>query len=593
LRATGFLVRNYKMLSREQWLEDTVKHTSQAFLGVTMGCAKCHDHMYDPISQEEYFQMRALFEPHQVRIDRVPGQADIKLAGLARTFDTATNQVTYFYIRGDERTPDTNRIIPPGVPKALAGNFQFAAQPVSLPREAFAPDQREFVYNDLIRAAEESVQKQEQEFTKLKNTNATAAAALTEAAIKFTLEKAKRDCLVALLKVERMEDSGTGSGAEWEQAAREAHRLQRLVEHREAELKLHQSSMSAQAAEAGLKAAELAEGNQPNKPETEKSRKALEAARKKLEEAQTAYLKTSDAEREVLSTAYKPRTVPSYPKESTGRRLAFAQWLTNSANPLTARVAVNHIWLRHFGRGIVPTPNDFGANGGKPSHPELLDHLAAEFMRSGWSMKKLHRLIVTSSTYKSASTPDAYNAEKDPDNIYLWRMPSRRMEAEVIRDNLLHLGGSLDLTMGGPEIDHKEGLISKRRSIYLRQAAEKEVEFLKIFDGPEVTECYQRRSSVMPQQALALANSKLALGQARQLTSRLAGKEEVSDDVFIEGLFRRVLCRSPRADELELCLTFLKSGSAGDNLQTISSPARRRENLALVLLNHNDFLTVR
>src|SRR5207245_9235159 len=108
-----------------------------------------------------------------------------------------------------------------------------------------------------------------------------------------------------------------------------------------------------------------------------------------------------------------------------------------------------------------------------------------------------------------------------PDNIYLWRMPSRRMEAEVVRDNLLYISGDLDATMGGPDIDHKLGLTSKRRSLHLRIAAEKEVEFLKIFDGPSVTECYERRPSLMPQQALALANSELVLRQARSLARKL------------------------------------------------------------------------
>ena len=120
-------------------------------------------------------------------------------------------------------------------------------------------------------------------------------------------------------------------------------------------------------------------------------------------------------------------------------------------------------------------------------------------------MKRIHRLIVTSSTYRMASTPDERNAKIDPDNTFLWRMNSRRMEAEVVRDNLLYVAGDLDLTMGGPDIDHMLGMKSKRRSIYLRQAAEKEVEFLKIFDGPAVTECYVRRPTVVPQQALAMA----------------------------------------------------------------------------------------
>src|SRR5205814_2303810 len=137
---------------------------------------------------------------------------------------------------------------------------------------------------------------------------------------------------------------------------------------------------------------------------------------------------------------------------------------------LTARVAMNHIWMRHFGQAIVTTPSNFGLNGRAPTHPQLLDWLASEFMAQNWSMKAMHRLIVTSSTYRMASTFDKADAKVDPENVYLWRMPSRRMEAEVVRDNLLYVGGNLDATVGGPELPPGQTLTSKRRSIYIRNA---------------------------------------------------------------------------------------------------------------------------
>ncbi|HKQ37044.1 MAG TPA: DUF1549 domain-containing protein, partial [Verrucomicrobiae bacterium] len=158
VRATGFLARNYKMLSREQWLEDTIKHTSQAFLGVTVGCAKCHDHMTDPITQEEYYRLRSVFEPHQVRTDHVPGETDLMKAGLVRVYDTDTNALTFFYNRGDERKPDTNRVMRPGVPAALnRGSTDLSIEPIPLSYFVANPDRRDFVIRDTIAVSERAI----------------------------------------------------------------------------------------------------------------------------------------------------------------------------------------------------------------------------------------------------------------------------------------------------------------------------------------------------------------------------------------------------------------------------------------------------
>jgi hypothetical protein len=180
------------------------------------------------------------------------------------------------------------------------------------------------------------------------------------------------------------------------------------------------------------------------------------------------------------------------------------------------------------------------------------------------------------------------------------------MEAEVIRDSLLYVSGNLDQTMSGPDIDNNLGLKSKRRSIYLRTAAEKEVEFLKIFDGAAVTECYQRRPSVMPQQALALANSELALAGAHLLAGKITSAVAEDNVQFVTRAFAQVLAREPTEPELRACLDFLQTKSektkpAGESalatvkLETGGShgPVRTRENLILVLFNHNDFVAVR
>jgi len=626
LRATGFLVRNFKLLSREAWLEDTVKHTSQAFLGVTMGCAKCHNHMFDPISQKEYYQMRAVFEPHQVRTDHLPGQPDTTKDGLVRVYDTETNGPTYFFIRGDERRPDTNQIMSPGVPRLLGGSLK--VEPLQLPHFASLPDKREFVIRDTITESEKLVAEARQKLAQLKNDVTTKPDQLKEQELNVSSAEMRHTALLATLRVERLEDDGRKGSEDWKRSAIEATSAQRQLEATEARLKLHQAQ-SAQAAanikaDEAAKAVESAEQN-TDQALTEKERADKIVARKKAAEKATkdveaATKKTAEAEKTLASaekelaaeptTAYKSRPIEKFPAISTGRRLAFARWIANRENPLTARVAMNHIWLRHFGQALVPSVTDFGANGRAPTNPQLLDWLAAEFMAQNWSMKKMHRLMVTSSAYRMASTPDETNAKIDPDNVYLWRMNSRRMEAEVVRDNVLYVSGQLDPATGGPEVDHKKGLESTRRSVYLRIAAEKEVEFLKIFDSPNVTECYERKPSVMPQQSLALANSRLTLDKSRLLARALAGETANDERKFVTSAFLRILSRHPTQAEVDLCVDFLQKDASrsltqSQSQQTIEDKSserdavrvdpvvRARENLVLVLFNHNDFVTIR
>jgi hypothetical protein len=248
----------------------------------------------------------------------------------------------------------------------------------------------------------------------------------------------------------------------------------------------------------------------------------------------------------------------------------------------------------------------------------LLDWLAAEFMAQKWSMKAMHWLIVTSSAYRMESTSDAANVKVDPENVYYWRMPTKRLEAEAVRDNVLYVCGSLDAKMGGPEIPAVQGLTSVRRSIYLRIAAEKEVPFLKIFDGPDPSDCYARKTTVMPHQALALANSELAFAQAKILASELSKTCGEDKSKFVREAFLRVLAREPNRRERNECVTFLgeqakwladnaaktdssseppakKAGKneAAKTVKPSEPPQRAREDLVLVLLNHNDFVTIR
>jgi hypothetical protein len=568
LIATGYLVRNYKMLSREKWMQDVVDHTFLAFQGLTIGCARCHDHFFDPLTQREYYQLRAIFEPHQVRLDRLPGEVDPKVRGLARAYDADPAVATRLLERGDDRFPSGDAL-PPGVPAALGG--EFTVEPISIPREAMVPDRREFVLADDLAAARGRV------------TSAAAALAAADdgGRDRATLEQAKAqadlDALEAVIVAEALQASGSGETVAGQAAAQRATAAQRCAAVAAARLQLQVAQAAAQ-----------------SDPPPADAAMQLEAAQQALQTA-------TAASNEPASTAFTPRNVMVYPATSTGRRLALARWLTSSQNPLTARVAVNHIWLRHFGQAIVPSVFDYGNNGRPPKLAALLDWLAAELMTQNWEMKSLHRSLVTSSTYREASTPDAESLRIDPDNLYHWRMTPRRIEAEAVRDSLLMATDRLDRTFGGAELDQLAGFDVMRRSLYFRHAAERQMPFLKLFDCAAVTECYQRRESITPQQALALIHSPLSTQLARRFT-RHPSQQALDDHAFIDEIFLRMIGRPPNAEEYAACQQFLSVDStdpqpAADDpagLAPASDPRlRRRESLLLVLINHHEFVTLR
>src|SRR5207253_4948796 len=195
----------------------------------------------------------------------------------------------------------------------------------------------------------------------------------------------------------------------------------------------------------------------------------------------------------------------------------------------------------------------------RPALAELLDWLAVELVEHDWSMKRLHQLMVTSNVYRLASDGrqlNEANLKIDPDNHALWHMNTRRLEAELVRDCLLYVGGSLDLSLGGPDIDQQLGESSRRRSVYFRHAYEKQMQFLVLFDAANVNECYRRSESVIPQQALAVANSALSLNQSRLLARQLSqsNSDTAPDDRnYIHSAFEQILTRNPSPDELDMC----------------------------------------
>jgi hypothetical protein len=326
--------------------------------------------------------------------------------------------------------------------------------------------------------------------------------------------------------------------------------------------------------------------------------KALAAARTQFENARKTLSDDSQAEN------YTPFSAV-YPQTSTGRRRALAQWMTSCENPLTARVAVNHIWMRHFHAPLVASVNDFGRNGDRPTHPLLLDWLAAELMESSWSMKHLHRLIVSSKTYRraSGSKDTSQQTTLDPENKLLWRMNAGRMEAEVVRDSLLYCGEILELKMGGQALENKESLTTHRRSLYYETFPEVggKSPLGELFDGPNALECYRRTRTIIPQQALALTNSDLV----HEVSTAIVGNWEANADKpsdespvqeqseFVVAMFERILSRRPSGAELQVCVDAFRRHPALTAKDSANRTTRVRESLVRSLLNHNDFVTIR
>jgi Protein of unknown function (DUF1553)/Protein of unknown function (DUF1549) len=270
-------------------------------------------------------------------------------------------------------------------------------------------------------------------------------------------------------------------------------------------------------------------------------------------------------------------------------RLELAEAIASKDNPLTARVIVNRVWQHHFGRGIVGTASNFGALGERPTHPELLDHLATGFIRSGWSLKWLHREIMLSATYCQASRSDAHAEEVDPEDRLLWRVNRRRLDVEAWRDAMLTVAGRLDDTLGGPSQD-LAAPDNRRRTVYGAVSRHELNSLLRLFDFPDPNiTSGGRTTTTVPLQQLFVLNSEFLVRNARALAARLASGPEKDDAGRVRRAFLLLYGRPVTEPELRLGLAYL---SAPDQQREQRAGLTRWERYAQVLLGDNEFLYV-
>lgn len=630
--ATGFLARNYYLFNRTTWLDDTIEHTSKAFMGLTLNCSKCHDHKYDPLSHIDYYRFRAIFEPHQVRLDPVPGSTDFSTDGLPRVFDDHLETPTHLHLKGDPKQPDESLRIDAGVPSLFA-SFAPSIEPVELPIVAWAPGVQPFVQADRIRAAEIQVNKAREELAalgpiaelpptlrksatekmqegKIQDANQDAEATKTQADTARKLASMKlvaMEASLAAIKATCAADNARYLKSVGSSDERETNELARAA---------LRSQVEAERANAAWEREEIADKDKKKQNAADERLKQAEARLTSLKDSNTAYVSLRASQKLLETPEHKePDYASVYPSTSTGRRLALARWMTTAEHPLTARVAINHIWLRHMGEPLVENVFDFGLRSPRPPLADVLDYLAAEFMESDWDQRHIHRLIVTSAAYQRDSSTRSADANKDTiatDSInqYYWRANPRRMESQVVRDSLLFLAGSLDMTLGGPSLNPDQP--NTRRGIYLKHSRDHQEKLHGAFDDADYLQCYRRAESIIPQQALALANSRLAIDSSKQIADRLLAESAVAEpsltepklnqsndrpsdwNAFVDIAYQTVLGRRPNGEELVACLEFCEEQEA---LTESDEPALRRSRTASrlvhVLLNHNDFLTVR
>ncbi len=609
--ATGFLVtasvllpgqigkdEPSKRLARQDALDEIVVNIGQAFLGVSVGCARCHDHKFDPISHGEYYAMQAFVAGVEY------GDRDLRTprAEAARRQASETKK----------RLTEIDQTLAKFVPLAKAGGTRPAVQPKeNVDRIAPVKTKRLRFVIEATNHLEPCID--ELEVFNIAGENialAAAGAVVTSSGDNVTADRHElrfvNDGVYGNSRSWMSNEKGRG----WlEVAFTGEQEIDRVIWGRDRKGRYQDRLATSyrieveQEAGSWLVVADSSDRRKFNPGDTKPaafSTRGLtkkEAAQARLLMAERAPLEGIIRDAEGLSRAFAgrfrapdeirllSRGDPEQPKElvtpavpaafgklalpnssaEQDRRRALADWIASPENPLTARVMVNRIWQGHFGTGLVETASDFGRSGMKPSHPELLDWLAREFIRSGWSVKHMHRLIMLSSVYRQQSRQEPEAAAMDADRRLLWAFPTRRLEAEAIRDAMLSVSGQLDLKMHGPGFDlfDKRGGLTGftpvesfkgdglRRMIYAHKVRREPEAVFGAFDCPDAGQSTgRRRESTTPIQALNLFNSRFTLDQAAAFANRV--RREAGDDVpaQVKLAWRLSLGREPSEAEL-------------------------------------------
>jgi hypothetical protein len=556
-------------------------------------------------------------------MDLVPGEADLARDAIPRAYDRDPETPTYLFIRGQETQPDRARVIAPGVP-ALLGLRMPDIRPVELPPTAWQPERRPWVLETQVSAARKELETVRNEVARTEAARAskkTTTGASTPATNEFQAQKvAATKVAVAEARFESVFRRTEAQRASWNngptsasaanatnatdearRAAVKAERREKLARHR---LTLAETEQKLTTAEVGKKDAVAKElATQTERLTALEKEAAQEPA---SSDTFSPFPGTAWVPTRFLDSTKDDPTVPAA-HHSTGRRMALARWITDPANPLTARVAVNQVWSRHFGATLAPALFDLGRKGGTPEHTDLIDWLACELVDHNWSLKHLHRLIVTSAAYRMDSTLAGAGAElaRDPDNRHWWRRTPIRLESQVIRDALLAHAGRLDTTHGGPTVGSSDQAQSRRRSLYFHHSNNDRNLFLTTFDEALVKECYRRETSIVPQQALALLNGRMVGDCAPDIARNLtATAPNSSDEAFVRHAFEQLLGFEPSPAELRASLEALRgpfAGTSADSGGRAGTPAaealkaqtQARARLVWSLVNHGDFVTLR